>query len=307
MWGAIASVAGGLLGSSSASDAADAQAAGTSAAIAENRRQYDQTRQDYAPYRTIGTNALRRLAALYGLSDGTGGGQSEADIRAMLTPQYTRAATPDTYGVVGQGGRDAGPTLGIIPGTPASFDQAGLDAAVQQRLQGQGSGPQTYNDGLDAPIEMDPGYQFGLDQGNQALDRKIAAAGGRVSGAAIKAAQRFGTDYATTGYNSAYQRRQDRINRLSALAGIGQTSTGASAQAGQAASSANSALLSAQGNANGAASLAQGNIWANTGNQLGAIAQRNNWNPFGSSAGSSYGGNYGTSGNQYTMGFGGEY
>ena len=275
-WIAAAVVTGAVVGSSAASDAADAQAAGTAAATAENRRQFDLTRSDYAPGRNIGNNALRRLAALYGLSDNTTGGaaQSEADIRAMLTPQYTRAATPATYGVVGQGGRDAGPELGMIPGQDGGLDQPGLDAAVQQRLQSQGSGPQTYNDGLDSPIEMDPGYQFGLDQGNQALDRKIAAAGGRVSGASLKAAQRFGTDYATTGYNAAYGRRQDRLNRLQALAGIGQTATAGSAAAGQAAAGANANLYSAQGNASGAASLAQGNIWANAGNQLGAMAQR---------------------------------
>lgn len=270
-WSAIASIAGGLFGSSSASDAEDALAGGTAAAVAENRRQFDQTRTDYAPYRTIGTNALRRIAALHGLSDGAAsGGLTEAQIRATLTPQYTTPATQDRY-------IDGRESQTFVPGAPASVRQAELDAAVQQQYgqQSQGVGtPQTYNDGLDGPIQMDPGYQFGLDQGNQALDRKVAAAGGRVSGAAIKQAQRYGTDYATTGYGAAYQRRQDSINRLQALAGIGQTSTGASAQAGQTMASNNANLYSAQGNAAGAASLAQGNIWSNALNQAGAAWQR---------------------------------
>ena len=188
----------------------------------------------------------------------------------MLAPQYTTPATPGGYEEFGKEGATR-----YVEGTPGTVNQAGLDSAVTQRLGTQTPGtPQVYNDGLDAPIEMDPGYQFGLDQGNQALDRKVAAAGGRVSGAALKGAQRFGVDYATTGYNAAYQRRQDRINRLQQLAGIGQTATAGSAAAGAAASGANANLYSAQGNAAGAASLAQGNIWQTAGNQLGAMAQR---------------------------------
>lgn len=141
----------------------------------------------------------------------------------------------------------------------------------------------------------DPGYQFGLDQGQTALDRKIAAMGGRVSGAALKATDQYATNYATTGYNSAYQRSQDRLNRLAALAGINQTNPGLSlsAQSGQASANAISGLLTSQGDAAGAAALAQGNIWGSAGNQLSALASR-------------YGGGYGSSGlnsgNSYSSG-----
>jgi hypothetical protein len=125
-----------------------------------------------------------------------------------------------------------------------------------------------------ADAMSDPGYQFGLQQGQQGLDRKAAAAGGRVSGAALKSAAEYATNYATTGYNAAYQRRQDRLNRLSALAGIGQSATSGSAQAGAVASGAISNLTSQQGNAAGGASIAQGNIWGNSTNQLGALGQK---------------------------------
>lgn len=116
----------------------------------------------------------------------------------------------------------------------------------------------------------DPGYQFGLSQGQLGLDRKAAAAGGRVSGAALKSAAEYANNYATTGYNAAYQRRQDRLNRLASLANIGQTATGGSAAAGDAKSNAISNLISSQGDASAAASMAQGNIWGNTINQIGA-------------------------------------
>jgi hypothetical protein len=141
----------------------------------------------------------------------------------------------------------------------------------------------------DAPLDvsnlqMEPGYQFGLQQGQQAIDRRTAAAGGRISGAALKAAAQYGTDYATTGYSAAYgranQARTDRLNRLAALAGIGQTATQSVGAQGANTAGANSALMVAAGNNAGAATLAQGNIWGNAGNQLLALYGRNKPNSF---------------------------
>jgi hypothetical protein len=55
-----------LLGYDSAGDAADEQSAASDAAAAEARRQYDITRQDTAPYRNIGTQALNTIGGIYG-------------------------------------------------------------------------------------------------------------------------------------------------------------------------------------------------------------------------------------------------
>ena len=62
-------------------------------------------------------------------------------------------------------------------------------------------------------------------------------------------ASEYATNYASTGYNAAYQRRQDRLNRLASLAGIGQTATGSSASAGSNAANQISGLISSQGDA----------------------------------------------------------
>jgi hypothetical protein len=51
----------GYMGSEAAKDAAGQTRAGIDAATAEQRRQYDVTRQDYAPYREIGTTALKDI------------------------------------------------------------------------------------------------------------------------------------------------------------------------------------------------------------------------------------------------------
>jgi hypothetical protein len=172
--------------------------------------------------------------------------------------------------------QQAGTQAGIAE-QQRQFDLARSDQAPYRAAGTQALGQ--YQTGINKPttaadVMSDPGYAFGMQQGQQALDRKAAAAGGRLSGASLKAAQQYGTDYATTGYGAAYQRNQDRLNRLAALAGLGQTATQASASAGSNASNQISGLLSGQGNAAGAAQLAQGNIWGNTMNQLGAIGQR---------------------------------
>jgi hypothetical protein len=71
---------------------------------------------------------------------------------------------------------------------------------------------------------MDPSYQFRLGEGMKALERQAAARGGLISGGALKAAQRYGQDYASQEFGNAY-------NRLAAMAGIGQTATGAMSSA----------------------------------------------------------------------------
>lgn len=218
LWGILGTAAGALIGgpagaaiggaigggidqSNAVGAGARQQAQGTSDALAENRRQFDITQANQAPYLEAGKTALGKLAA---------------------------------------------------------ENDSALDPAT---------------------VQLDPGYQFGLKQGQQAIDRKTAAAGGRISGAALKEAAQYGTDYATSGYSAAYgranQARTDRLNRLAALAGIGQTATQNVDAAGANKANATSALLTAAGNNAGAAALAQGNIWGNAGNQLAALYGRN--------------------------------
>lgn len=65
---------------------------------------------------------------------------------------------------------------------------------------------------------MDPSYSFRLGEGLKALDRQASARGGLISGGALKAAQRYGQDFASQEFGNAY-------NRLAGLAGVGQTAT----------------------------------------------------------------------------------
>ena len=76
-------------------------------------------------------------------------------------------------------------------------------------------------------FQADPGYQFRMDEGQKALERSAAANGNLNSGATLKALSRYGQDYASNEYNNAYNRwNNDHTttwNRLSSLAGMGQT------------------------------------------------------------------------------------
>jgi hypothetical protein len=65
---------------------------------------------------------------------------------------------------------------------------------------------------------MDPSYSFRFQEGLKALDRQAAARGGLISGGALKAAQRYGQEFASNEFGNAY-------NRLASRAGFGQTAT----------------------------------------------------------------------------------
>ena len=63
-------------------------------------------------------------------------------------------------------------------------------------------------------LQADPGYQFQLGQGQQAVERSLAARGLGQSGAALKAAQEYGQGLASQTYD-------DYFNRQSQLANLG--------------------------------------------------------------------------------------
>jgi hypothetical protein len=57
-------------------------------------------------------------------------------------------------------------------------------------------------------VTSDPGYQFGLDQGAQALQQSAASRGLLNSGGTLKHLLQYGNDYATTRFNDVDQRRR---------------------------------------------------------------------------------------------------
>lgn len=67
-----AAVISGVTSVVSGNKAANAQKDAANQSIAEQQRQYDQTRADQAPWRTAGAGALSKLAGLYGVDTGNG-------------------------------------------------------------------------------------------------------------------------------------------------------------------------------------------------------------------------------------------
>lgn len=91
-------------------------------------------------------------------------------------------------------------------GYMSPYSQAGLSSLSQ--LQ---SGDFAKN------LQMDPGYQFRLDEGKKAVEGSAAARGGLNSGATLKALERFGQNFASNEYQNAYQRDYARLSQLAGL------------------------------------------------------------------------------------------
>lgn len=101
------------------------------------------------------------------------------------------------------------------------------EEAVQQQLSPYSSAGQNALGQLSSALsggfnfEEDPGYQFRLQQGQQALERSLASQGLSQSGAALKAAQEYGQNLANQTYDDAYNRYLSQNSQLAGLANVG--------------------------------------------------------------------------------------
>jgi hypothetical protein len=130
----------------------------------------------------------------------------------------------------------------------------------------------TMDDFMSDPVTK-AGFQFGLDEGRKALERRAAASGSLDSGATLKALTRFGTDYgnqkAGESYNRFTQDQTNLFNRLATLSGIGQTSAAQVANAGTNMANNVSNMMVGEGNARAASSIAGSNAVTNAVNNVG--------------------------------------
>lgn len=119
-----------------------------------------------------------------------------------------------------------------LTGQNALLQYLGLGGDKTAANYGVGMKPFT---GADLPTE--PGYQFRLGEGINALNKTAAARGGLMSGRALAEATRYGQDYASNEYNNAFNRyytqRNQMLNPLQSLLGQAQTSAGNVGAAGQ--------------------------------------------------------------------------
>lgn len=278
-WVAGATIGSSLIGSS-ASDAANSSAQ-HSAEQAQGQQavQNARTYADTADYRYAGYGALDQINALLGITPRAPLGEPldlRSQIRERLKPQYTGA-----YGgnMVNDPALDA-----AVDAEMAKIPADDPRRAPNYGVSGVGQGVSTAN-ALQA-LQSQPGYQFGFDQGQKAIDQSAAANGRLYSGATLKALQRYGQDYAGT-------KLGDTFNRLAQVAGIGQASQAQANAAGQNYANNNAAIGVNAGNFAAGNALNQGNIFSNAINGLSAYGDRNGWfkptpDPSGSIGGSGF-------------------
>jgi hypothetical protein len=140
--------------------------------------------------------------------------------------------------------------------------------------------------------QADPGYAFRLKEGMKALDAQAALRGGLISGAALKAANRYGQDYASNEYANAFNRyqtnRSNQLQPLQSLMGVGQTATNATSNAAGAYGAAAGSNALQAGNALASGQVGSANAWNNA---FGNIGKAFNSSTYGGGGGyNGYGG-----------------
>lgn len=289
--GAVGSIAGGQAGARGAERAADAQVQGQRDAIQAQLAMYNQSRADQMPMIQARNAALPLFMQLLGLNPSsinmgspTAGGvqmgiEGEYDApgwkdnmrenhwirgdniqenRNMFwnpfkAPSHTRDTVRNDWHIL------TGQAMEDDPGQATfTYDEAGN--VVGQTPAASGYQPID----LQSLIASTPGYQFQLGEGLNAIDRSASARGGLMSGATIRAAQRYGTGLASNEFGNF-------ANRLASLMGIGQTAANAAGGYGMQTGQAVGQNLANIGGARGSGYANQANIWGNT---IGSVANQ---------------------------------
>lgn len=164
--------------------------------------------KQFLPDTAVLTNAEHRPGGL-----GSAGGQNYKDPATGM-----RYVVDTSTGNILQKKGNSG-SWSVVPGSEGL--QGVVDAEIA-RLEAPGeSVPVQGIENPDAVYDWQttPGYQFRMDEGQKALDRSAAARSGVLSGAQIKATQRYGQDYATNEFDNALKRLAELINTGANMAG----------------------------------------------------------------------------------------
>jgi hypothetical protein len=277
MASALGSIVGGIIQSNAASDAQGAQERAAARARRDANQTFERQVQLQAPFRQSGLTALNRYLTYFGLEPPT--------VYAGGTLRPPSLNGPDGKPLSGRALREAETNMGLPPELRVDPNDPNF-------------GRYSRDFGM-SDFEADPGYAFRLSEGMKALDASAAARGGLLSGNTLRGAIKYGQDAASQEYTNAFNRyqlnRQNQLEPLEGLLGMGQRSantlTNAAGARGEALAS-NSYQL---GNVQAAGEIARGN--AMSGMVSGLTSSLGGYN-YGS-----LGGGGGTS--QYSQGTGG--
>lgn len=164
----------------------------------EEKRRYDLNREDQERWGMMQIN-----------------GEEEMDRRNRAdTEKYDGLNRADTekYDGMNRGDKERSYQRGALlnQGNVDRGNKAGNQLAYRMGLGDEGFG---VKGGLNDPykdfnfnFEADPGYQFQREEGLRDIGNQFAASGNSLSGAALKAMQRFGTGLADQSYGNSYNR-----------------------------------------------------------------------------------------------------
>lgn len=225
--------AAAVIGAGTSLYAANKQSKAAGNAAQASLAQGEMGRSDLTPYRNAGELANQKLLTMLGL--GTGGtiDQGKAD---SLYNQYVADFDKQhqaKYGMSIYDPRADGASRD--QGLARLRESANRNATSETRDPNYGSLLTPFTG---ADLQNEPGYQFTLAEGNKAIDRAAAADGRFDSGQTLKELTRYGTDYAGTKFNDAFNRDSTNKSRTYGFLS-GQQSTGANAAAGTAGIGAN--------------------------------------------------------------------
>ncbi len=168
------SLLGGIFGGKGASKAAKAQVKAAQMGIQETSRQYDQTREDFAPWRAAGGEAIGSLSA-------------------MLKPGYDHTTSPGYQFRFGEGQR-------AVEGSAASRGMLMSGGTLKDLIRfGQGTAADDFNDQFNRTASVAAGGQ----QANTALGSLGASASRDIATLYNKQGEARASGYA--GQNAALQ------------------------------------------------------------------------------------------------------
>lgn len=128
-----------------------------------------------------------------------------------------------------------------------------------------------------ADFRQDPGYQFNLQQGQQAIERSAAARGGGIGGGATTASlmdysQGLAGQQYQNAFNNFNTNQTNRFNRLASMSNVGQQAATQNSQNGMATAAGVGQNIIGAGNANAAGQIGQANA---INNGIGSVT--NTW------------------------------
>lgn len=278
------SVVSGIFGASSASKAADAQAEAAAEATDLQREIYYNNIDLQKPWYDAGTNALAALNYELGL------GANPNDIQPVISQTTTPAQQQQMAQQVGGAGApslrgqailqsfpmfQAAEKLRQATGRPSLMGTS--PAAAQAATTTYSVGGKTYNTMGEAQraannaagyqyqgFQETPGFQYALDQSQEAINRNAAARGMRLSGATLNA-------LATDAQGRQNQEYNNWLNRIAGLAGQGQSSASQTAAYGTNYANQAGQNMMAAGQARASGYQGVNNALQGTMNNLGSI------------------------------------